>query len=441
MNRVRWIVMMLFAGNVLPLAAARAAADAQDQSQIGKGNADAQALGNRSPVVQSALRYLVQTSRQIDDAKLRKETLDILQNPRSCLRHRAGLDQNAKNEILATLVREGLLVEINPSTFPGGAMAGVFPPVYDEGSACPYPPQSFSAAPGGGGAGHAEHHAYPGGLAIHEAFVQLAAVALGQGYQRTYLTDNKDGLPVMAASMARSPRGATRLVRDDVLRAAPVWHDWSKIFVTQWHADGSIFRELVFGGNGKTDAWGASGDSRDRSHHILGLSEAMSRNLAPDVIVTIASAHGVPTPESEFRTVNFIRTAAIVARVDPVARGYLYRDEQGRSRIASTRVAKSHDHTHARPTSSHLLAEHALHQLADGDWSFSNPAAYDADALLEKLAVEFGFDAKDRTTFNTKFRNPALCYLTSERLSIVFGNEGVAGVRRALQLLRRKKLL
>jgi len=34
-----------------------------------------------------------------------------------------------------------------------------------------------------------------------------------------------------------------------------------------------------------------------------------------------------------------------------------------------------------------------------------------------------------------------LCYLTSERLSIVYGNEGEAGVRKALQLLRKKKLI
>ena len=418
-----------------------AAPGTQDQSQIGKGNAEAQALGNRSPVVQSALRYLVQTSRQIRDPQLRKETLDILQNPRACLRHRAGLDVKAKRDILATLEREGLLVESNVSTFPVDAMMGVFPPVQADGTDCPYPPQSFSAAPGGGGAGHAEHHAYPGGLVMHEAFVQLAAVSLGQGYERTYLTDNKDGLPVMAESAARLSGGATRLVHDDVLRAAPVWHDWSKIFVTQWHSDGSIFRELVFGGNGKTDAWGAAGDSRDRSHHILGLSEAMSRNLAPDVIVTIASAHGVPTPENEFRTVNFIRTAAIIARVDPVTRGYLFRDAQGRHRIANTRLTESHDHAYARPTSSHLLAEYALHQLADGDWSFSNPASYDADALLENLAGEFGYDVKDHASFNTKFRNPALCYLTSERLSIVFGNEGLAGIRKALRLLRKKKLI
>jgi hypothetical protein len=412
-----------------------------DQSQPGKGNAAAAELGARSPLVQTALRFMINQTKRLRSPKLRAETLDILQNPRSCIAHRVGLNEGAKTQIIEKLIKEGLLLPETSKSFPGGVVAGVFPPVLDDGSACPYAPQSFAAAPGGGGAGHAEHHSYPGGLVLHEVFVQLAAMSLGQGYQRTYLSENKEGFPVMALPSMKPSKQARQYMNDDVLCAAPIWHDWSKIFVTQWHEDGSIFRELEFGGNGKTDAWGSKGDSRDRSHHILGVAEAMSRGLDPDVVITIASAHAVPFAGNEFRTVNFLRTAAIIARVDPVERGYLYRDNEGRLRIPPVHSSSNKEHTASTPKGSHMMAEYALHQLADGDYSFSNPAAYDADDLLEKLAPEFGFDPKERATYNLRFRNPALAYLSSERLAIVYSNAGLQGVRIELQRLRKKKLI
>ena len=412
-----------------------------DQSQPGKGNAAAAELGAKSPLVQSALRFMITQTKQIGSPKLRAETLDILQNQKSCIAHRVGLNEGAKAKIIEQLIKEGLLLPEAAKAFPGGIVAGVFPPVLDDGSACPYAPQSFAAAPGGGGAGHAEHHSYPGGLVMHEVFVQLAAMSLGQGYQRTYLSENKEGLPVVALPSTKPSKQARQYMNDDVLCAAPIWHDWSKIFVTQWHEDGSIFRELEFGGDGKIDAWGIKGDSRDRSHHILGVTEAMSRGLDADVVITIAAAHAVPFAGNEFRTVNFLRTAAIIARVDAVERGYLYRDSDGRLRIPPVRSLGNKEHTAVTPTGSHMMAEYALHQLADGDYSFSNPAAYDADALLEKLAPEFGFDPQDRATYNLRFRNPALAYLSSERLAIVYSNAGLQGVRQELQRLRKKKLI
>jgi hypothetical protein len=51
---------------------------------------------------------------------------------------------------------------------------------------------------------------------------------------------------------------------------------------------------LNFGGNGKTDNYGATGDSTTGGHHIIGLAEAMKRGLSPDFVITQASAHSAP---------------------------------------------------------------------------------------------------------------------------------------------------
>lgn len=74
-------------------------------------------------------------------------------------------------------------------------------------------------------------------------------------------------------------------ISNDLLIAAPIWHDWAKSMVFQWNANGTEFEELNFGGNGKTDNYGASGDSRTGSHHIISLAETMKRKLSPEFVL------------------------------------------------------------------------------------------------------------------------------------------------------------
>ena len=103
----------------------------------------------------------------------------------------------------------------------------------------------FQAAPGSGFGGH---HSYPGGLPIHEGNNDRASVALTEGYRQSY------GSPAEGADA----RARARFVIDeDIIVAAPMWHDWAKPIVFQWNADGTEFAELNFGGNGKTDAFGS----------------------------------------------------------------------------------------------------------------------------------------------------------------------------------------
>jgi hypothetical protein len=83
--------------------------------------------------------------------------------------------------------------------------------------------------------------------------------------------------------------------------------------VFQWNADGTEFSELNFGGIGQTDIYGTVGDSRTRAHHILGLAEAMARGLTAELVITQARAHAVPTLVNEYKVVNWLRAAAILA--------------------------------------------------------------------------------------------------------------------------------
>src|SRR5260370_1402910 len=79
--------------------------------------------------------------------------------PTTCVQHRAGITPAKKAALLQQLLTAGLVDPNDDATFPGGLLAGVFPPILNEGSACPQLPQAFYSAPGSVFAGH---HSYPG---------------------------------------------------------------------------------------------------------------------------------------------------------------------------------------------------------------------------------------------------------------------------------------
>ena len=75
---------IIIAGGVTFFAAAAAG---DDQTKPAVGNAAAIALAKKSPMVQSAYQFLLEQGERIQDAQLRKETLDALGDP--CIHHRA----------------------------------------------------------------------------------------------------------------------------------------------------------------------------------------------------------------------------------------------------------------------------------------------------------------------------------------------------------------
>lgn len=447
----RWRSALAAAGMAWACALAAPAAAAADQTVPGPWNSEAAALAARSPLVMSSYAFLLERAGELRDAQLRRETLDAIGNPQACIRHRAGLSEADKKRIIDRLLQQGLVDAADEARFPGGLRAGIFPPVPGDGTDCPHLPMPFYAAPG---SAFGSHHSQPGGLPVHEAFNHLSDVSLAGHYRDVYDTLDARGLPVLRQSKAGrrahderdddegtvSASGDFRIDRD-AIAAAPMWHDWAKTMVFQWLADGSEFKELNFGGAGKADAWGQPGDSRTGGHHIIGLAEAMKRGLAADFVITQASAHSAPTLGNEYKVVNWLRAAAVIAQIDPVARGYLVTDAQGRLRLPALRRLSEADFNNASSPRVNLLVEYVLHNLSDADYGFTVPAASQVDVLLQQLAPEYAYNPADVARYNTRFRNPVLSYLSAERLYIVFSNGGLKALRGELDKLRRLSII
>jgi hypothetical protein len=211
--------------------------------------------------------------------------------------------------------------------------------------------------------------------------------------------------------------------------------------VFQWNADGSEFAEFNFGGNGTTDNFGAGGDSRTGAHHIIGVAESMARGLSPKFVITQASAHSNPTSGNEYKVVNWLRAAAIIARIDPVAKGYLRVDGAGRLRLPAVQRLGDVDLNAATPTQVNAPVEYQLHNLSDADFTQTGPAVSVSQILLATLAPEFGFDPTDTTRYNTKYRNVALSHLSAERLYMLYTSGGLDAVRGQLAKLRARGII
>src|SRR6266851_5084752 len=231
MTRHIYILGILLLSITIGLAAqpARAA----DQTAPGAGNAAAVALSGKSPMVQSAKEFLLGRINSIENPTIKAITLDAIANPTTCVTHRANLKDADK-----------------------------------DASTCPQLPQSFFSAPGSFFGGH---HSWPGGLAVHESFNDVSGLNLANGYRRVY-GYSQGGFPVINPSNVSplvSGAPADILLSEDVMIAAPIWHDWAKPMVFQWNSDGTEFLELSIGGNGVSDNFGAPGNSKTGRHHTI----------------------------------------------------------------------------------------------------------------------------------------------------------------------------
>jgi len=418
-------------------------ATADDQTKTRAGNTAAFALAKRSPMVRSSYEFLLQQAERIKENKLRKETLDALGNDGTCVQHRASLSDAQKNALLQSLVTQGLLNLADGASIQGGAKAGVFPALVDDGTSCPKLPQKFLSAPGS--ASVFGHHSYPGGLVIHEANNDVADVHLADEYRQVYGHTGRKGFPTLDADDLRSFSAPGRdtdfdiFISDDLIIAAPLWHDWAKPMVFQWNANGTEFVELNFGGNGATDNFGAAGDSRTGGHHIITIAEEMARGLSPAFVITQASAHSTPTSGNEYKVVNWLRAGAIIAQIDPVAAGYLSVDKQGNFRLPPLRqLGNTVNLNDAGQTN--VLAEYVLHNLSDADFTYSGPAVVAVNTVLQALAPQFGANPAD-PNYLLNFRNPVFSYLTAERLLIIYSEKGSDGVKVEVQKLRDASLI
>jgi hypothetical protein len=410
-------------------------ANAADQTQIGAGITRAQQIGSASQLVQSAVDVLVRNAERIQEPQLRNVTLDSFLNPNTCIRHRAHVTDSVKSQILATLVAQNLVNPNDAANITGGVKAGVFPPVVNDGSACPTLPMTFKATPGSNLGGH---HSYPGGLAVHESFNDQSSINFADTYRGEYGIIGRHDLPI-ATGISRDRDDADININQDVVLAAPIWHDWAKMMVFQWNADGTEFTELNFGGTGTNDNFGAPGDSRTGGHHIISIAETMARGLSPLVVITQASAHSAPTLGNEFKVVNWLRAAAILAQIDPVAKGYLVEDN-GQLRLPPLAQLGSGTDL-AAAGQGNLLIEYQIHNLSDSDFVNSIPAVTTVQVLLAEVAPQFGYDAGDVSRYNNFFRNVVLSNLSPERLMVLYDKQGIERFVDEIRKLRHLHLI
>lgn len=413
-------------------------AHAVDQTVIGAGNAEAVRIASNSGLVQSARQFIDGRIDRISDHVLAVNVRDLVENRFACIRHRAGETAGSKQEVVSALSAAGLLSPTDAAAFPGGALAGVLPPVLQPGSGCPHLPQPFFSAPGSVFGGH---HSYPGGLPIHETFNDLNDDSLASNYRRVYGNPGPGGLPRIAADDGHGFGHTDLDIDQSIIFAAPLLHDWGKPIVFQWNVDGTEFAEFNFGGNGATDNYGAAGDSRTGAHHIIGIAESMARGLSPKFVITQASAHSNPTSGNEYKVVNWLRSAAIIAGIDPVAKGYLRVDGASKLRLPAVEHLGEVDLNAASPTQVNAPVEYQLHNLSDADFTQTGPSVAVAQILLSTLAPEFGFSPSDTANYNLHYRNPALSNLSAERLYILYTNGGLSAVRAELAKLRARGII
>ena len=160
----------------------------------------------------------------------------------------------------------------------------------------------------------------------------------------------------------------------DITVAAQLLHDLAKPWVFQWQKDGSCLKEYTVAGTG--------------AHHIFSVAESIYRGMPADEVVAQACAHNHPgSSADEAQVVNWIKAAAILAGVNPVAAGLLGADAK------------------TLPTP-HQQAGYIVH-LGDHDWVLSVPAAQSSVAMLQRVAKNnYGMSDQDLKgiKFN-KFRN------------------------------------
>ena len=82
---------------------------AADQTGLGPWNGEAARLAGTSALVTSAMAYIKAQAATLKDPAIRRETEDAAFNPDACIRSRAGLTPERKQQILDTLAAEGLI--------------------------------------------------------------------------------------------------------------------------------------------------------------------------------------------------------------------------------------------------------------------------------------------------------------------------------------------
>jgi hypothetical protein len=355
------------------------AAPATTLPDLSAGNAQAMRIAGDSDFIKTARHATEELANRLQDQSIRRSTLELLQNPAPTYYLRSPTDAD-KAAVRQELLAAGLVPAAT-------TVEGIYPPVADAHQA----PQAFWSAPGSTFSGH---HSYPGGLAVHE----WVNATLAEGYVKTYgdvyeLTSRPDAID------------------ESIARAAPLWHDLNKVTVFQWNSDGSELVEQVIADTG--------------AHHPTSGAEAIVRGMSPAFVVALLSAHDPPTAtRSNVRLVNYLRAAAIIARVDPVAAGLLQHLADGTWVLAQNPPQ----------------IEGYINHLSDHDFVLSGDTAAVLIGLLTKLAPDFGINPTTQQARFNLFRNLVFSQLSDFRLYGYLLTGGQAAVKGAIQRLDLRQL-
>ena len=275
-------------------------------------------MAQKSRLVTDSMAYLKDATGSIRNPAIRETVQGILRDPAPTLMADL-MDDNNRKAVFDELKAKGLLSE--ETTF-----ETFLPPTQNPYKA----PHPFISGPG---SGYGSHHSYPGGVASHTAANVMISLSIYDHYKNVY---------------------GYALDRDVVI-ASQALHDLHKAWVFQWGEDGESRTEMKIAGTGE--------------HHTLSVAESIKRSLAPEVIVAQACAHDHPGfSDNEAKSVNWIKTAAILTGTDPIKAGLLSKDGQ----------------TLPQPR----RMENFICHLGDHDWVLTVPAAKWTIPVMKEIAAE-----------------------------------------------------
>ena len=277
------------------------------------GALPAERIAQSSARVRAAYSELLAMAAALESPTLRDATIALLKNPvpQYAVRLRTAA---ARAALRAQLLQAGFIDAMD-------ALDASLPTAtHDFGAAS----QRFMAA---AGSGQNSHHAYPGGLVLHELFNARSASDLAHNYDREYF-------------------GGRRTINRDVVVAAALYHDVMKTVVFQWDTRGGLSVEPNVAGTG--------------AHHILSAAEAIVRGHDARFVTVVLCAHAAPSLGEEVKVVAWARAAAMVAGIDPVDFGLLKRTFDGFALATAPPIeafiSNLSDHDY-------VLSVHAMHEV------------------------------------------------------------------------------
>jgi hypothetical protein len=338
-------------------------------------------MANSSRLVSGVYNELLQTAASLEDEGYRRLMTECITDPKISFLELYPTDQD-RRRLFDEMVRLGFF---NPADHPDY--------VWPRGH---MNPQSYLTAP----SSHNDfYNAHPGGLALTVAYNIRIADAHTQSYRQMY------GVPI----------------NRDLPVAALLVHEYPKVWLYQWQADGSWLEEprTVY-----DDTWHA--------HCIYVTAELMHRRFDARIVMAMAAAHQLSYLEASMngrevvanwrgleRVAHFIKAAAVMAQVDPIEYGLLER-------------------RHSEVVLAPQPAEHWVTHLSDMNWPYAMGAAhlFTYPMLKQIAADDFGVVGTDidGLPFN-QLKNYVWSQLGQIKLYEILVREGYEAARKTVRRL------